>query len=426
MTFLPHLAGRILGTPLLVERARLENILAVIGPRIGVDAVLPLPDTPFATRSDQPIITPDGIAIIPIHGTLAKRVGPVEAVSGLTSYAVIEEMLMDAATDPAVKAILMDIDSPGGEVGGVFDLAAMIGEIRQAKPVWALADDAFSAAYLIASTAERIYVSQTAGVGSIGVVAVHVDESQRDAQEGRRFTTVSAGAHKDDFSCHEPLSDEARSCLQAEVDRLYGMFVSAVASNRGIGEAVVRAQGAALFFGDNALTAGLADRMGTIRDALADLTAALAPPKPTAQQPVTPITQKEFRMDEQLPVAEASAALPAPEASLQSATPATATPVTASVATEVAGRLQFQQNAQAIVDLCALADVPNLAGEFIASGKTEEQVRKALMARRENGPEIHSHIMPGDGTEVRVEANLDNNPVVVACRKKAVEMVGGK
>ncbi|MBF0096363.1 MAG: hypothetical protein HQM04_02760 [Magnetococcales bacterium] len=85
MHFLPHLAGRILGAPLLVERARMENILAVIGPRSGIDAVLPA-DTPLATRSAPPIITPDGIAIIPIHGTLVKRVGLVEAVSGLTGY----------------------------------------------------------------------------------------------------------------------------------------------------------------------------------------------------------------------------------------------------------------------------------------------------------------------------------------------------
>ncbi|MBF0115476.1 MAG: S49 family peptidase [Magnetococcales bacterium] len=425
MNFLPHLAGRILGTPLLVERARLETILSVVGPRIGMETVLPLPDTPPVIRTDSPLITPDGIAVIPIHGTLAKRVGAVEAVSGLIGYAAIEELLLDAATDPEVKAILLDIDSPGGEVGGVFDLAAMIGEVRQSKPVWALADDAFSAAYMIASAAERIYVSQTAGVGAIGVVAVHVDESQRDVQEGRRYTTITAGAHKGDFSCHEPLSDEAKGRLQTEVDRLYSMFVAAVASNRGMNEAAVRATEAALFFGDNAVAAGLADRLGTIRDALAALTVSLAPPKSTTQQPITTITQKEFRMDEQIPTAEASAALPASEVAAQYTTAATATPVAPAVAAAEA-HLQYQQNAQAIVDLCALADVPHLAGEFIASGKTEEQVRKALMARRENGPEIHSHIMPGDGTDARAETNLNNNPVVVACRKKAVEMMGGK
>ena len=412
MNFLPHLAGRVLGTPLLVERTRLETILSVIGPRIGIETTRPLPDTALTARSNNLIITPNGIAIVPIHGTLAKRVGAVESASGLTGYTVIEEMLLDAATDPAVKAILLDIDSPGGEVGGVFDLAAMIVEARQAKPVWALADDAFSAAYLIASAAERIYVSQTAGIGSIGVVAVHVDESQRDAQEGRQFTTITAGARKGDFSSHEPLSDEARSRLQAEVDRLYGLFVATVATNRGISESAVRATEAGLFFGDNAVKAGLADRVGTIRDALAGLSALFTPTRTTT-------TQKEFHMDEQIPVAEASAASPSQDVATQTTPTPSAAPVATPVAAITDGRLQFQQNAQAVVDLCALAGVPQLAGAFIANGTSEAQVRKELMARRETGPEIHSHILPGDGTQVRADTCLGANPVVSACQKLA-------
>ncbi|MBF0181330.1 MAG: S49 family peptidase [Magnetococcales bacterium] len=388
MNFLPHLAGRVLGVPLLVERARLETILAVIGPRVGLEASGFAPEVSAPSASNDLIVTPGGIAIVPIYGTLAKRVGAVEAASGLTSYASIEEMILDAATDPAVKAILLDIDSPGGEVGGVFDLAAMIRDARQAKPVWALADDAFSAGFLIASAAERIYLSQTSGVGSIGVIAVHVDESERDAQEGRRYTTVFAGARKNDFSSHEPLSDEAKTRLQTEVDRIYGMFVATVAANRNMSEEAVRATDASIFFGADALTVGLADRVGTIRDALAELSAAINPPRTTT------ITQKEFRMETPIPTAED--ATPHPDA-----------------------RAQFQQEAQAIVDLCTLADAPQLAGDFIARGMNEAQVRKELMARRASGPEIHSQVLPGDGTRIQPTAQLDSNPVVAACRKMA-------
>ena len=396
MNFLPHLAGRVLGVPLLVERAKLETILAVVGPRVGIDTAGFAPEVPPSSDRQNLIVTPNGIALVPIHGTLAKRVGAVEAASGLTSYAAVEEMILDAATDPAVRAILLDIDSPGGEVGGVFDLAAMIREARQGKPVWAVADDAFSAAYLLASAAERIYLPQTAGVGSVGVIAVHVDESQRDAQEGRRYTTVFAGARKNDFSSHEPLSGDARNRLQSEVDRLYGMFVTAVAANRGLTEDAVRATEASIYFGANALVAGLADRVGTFRDALADISAAIIPPRTTVT-----IHQKEFRMETPLPAAGA----------------VTTDPNTL----RAEGRQQFQQEAQAIVDLCALADAPHLAGDFIARGMGEAQVRRELMARRATGPEIQSQFLPGDGTRVQPAANLDANPVVNACRKLSTQ-----
>ena len=207
MNFLPRMAARVVGAPLMVERARLETILSVIGPRVGIDAGVLPPEMEASSDRQGFTVTPNGIAIISIVGTLVKRAGAIDAASGLLSYATVENMLLDAATDPAVKAILMDIDSPGGEVGGVFDLAELILQAKETKPVWAVADDAFSAAYLLASAADRIYLSQTAGVGSVGVIAVHVDDSERDAKEGRHFTTVFAGARKNDFSSHTPLSE---------------------------------------------------------------------------------------------------------------------------------------------------------------------------------------------------------------------------
>ncbi|MBF0188963.1 MAG: S49 family peptidase, partial [Magnetococcales bacterium] len=256
----------------MMAHARLQTILSVIGPRIGLECASAIADGDVANNSLHSIVTPNGIAIIPIHGTLVKRAGAVEAASGLLSYAAVEEMILDAATDPAVKAILMDIDSPGGEVGGVFDLATMIREAGEDKPIWALTDDAFSAAYLLASAAHRIILPQTAGAGSIGVIAVHVDESERDAKEGRNYTTVFAGSRKNDFSSHEPLSDAANNRLQSEVDRLYSMFVQTVAKNRRMDISAVRATEAGLFFGQDAVAVGLADRVGTVRDVLEDLT----------------------------------------------------------------------------------------------------------------------------------------------------------
>jgi len=114
-----------------------------------------------------------------------------------------------------VWAILLDIDSPGGESGGVFDPADRIRTGSQVKPIWAVANDmAFSAAYALASAANRVFVSRTGGVGSIGVIALHADQSGKGAQEGVRYTTVFAGARKNDLNPHAPLSDEAVASLQ--------------------------------------------------------------------------------------------------------------------------------------------------------------------------------------------------------------------
>ena len=364
-TLLPHLAARILGTPLMVDRARLETILSVIGPRIGLEPAAMPHGFEEKSNGSNLMVTPNGIAIVPIHGTLVKRAGAIEAASGLTSYAAIEDRILDAATDPGVRAILLDIDSPGGEVGGVFDLAAMIREAGQDKPIWALADDAFSAAYLIATTAHHIIVPQTAGVGSVGVIAVHVDESARDAQEGRAYTTVFAGARKNDFSSHAPLSDEARIGLQKEVDRLYGMFASAVATSRNMSEEAVRSTEAGLFFGDDAVQAGLADQVGTIRDAMAGLTTILDQPR-TTQAARTRSAMKESEMPTNM---ESDLASQRKEAidleAIRSAT-----------------RKQTLDYVAEVHDLCALAGSIHQASGFIAKGTPLADIRKSLLETR--------------------------------------------
>ena len=246
MTMLPHIASRVLDTPLVIGQAKLEAILAVIGPRIGVEAPAPgmlgvsnregLPEPTVMNgdgrRRGAYLVTSESIAVIPVFGTLVKRAGAIEAASGLTSYGHLEEQILDAAIDPAVRAILLEVDSPGGEAAGVFDLSDLVYEARSLKPVWAVADEeAFSGAYAIASAAERLIVPRTGGLGSIGVVAVHVDRSARDAMEGFLTTTVYAGARKNDFNPHETLKDGAHRTLQTEIDRVYGLFVDTVARN---------------------------------------------------------------------------------------------------------------------------------------------------------------------------------------------------
>jgi len=291
---LPHLAARLYGTPLLLARSKLDVILGALAPRLAGQGTFLDAD---AVPSAETVVTPDGIAIVPVVGTLVSRSGYLGATSGLTAYSDIADAIEAAATDPSIHAILLDVDSSGGEVGGLFDLVDHIQAIRAqcGKPIWAVADEAaLSAAYAIACTADRLYVTQTGEIGSIGVVAVHRDESGADAQAGLAWTFVHAGAAKVDGNPHQPLSDSARVALQADVDGLYGRFVDLVAQCRKKPPEAIRATEAAVYRGDQAVAAGLADKVGTLRVALADFGAVLA--RPTISRPIT--ARKEVPMSE--------------------------------------------------------------------------------------------------------------------------------
>ncbi|MBF0325528.1 MAG: S49 family peptidase [Alphaproteobacteria bacterium] len=306
---LPHLAARLYGTPLLVARSKLDVILGALAPRLSGQALSFDGD---AASTGDVVVTTDGIAIVPVIGTLVARSGYLGAASGLTAYSDIAESIEAAATDPGIRAILLDVDSSGGEVGGLFDLVDHIQAIRAqcGKPIWAVADEAaLSAAYAIACTADRLYVTQTGEIGSIGVVAVHRDESGANAQAGLVWTFIHAGACKVDGNPHQPLSDSARGTLQADVDALYGRFVDLVAKCRRKSPEAIRSTEAAVYRGDQAVAAGLADKVGTLRVALADLGAVLA--RPTASRPIA--ARKEVPMSEPQGEIPVIAAVPQPQ-----------------------------------------------------------------------------------------------------------------
>lgn len=435
MRMLPHVASRVLGTPLTIGQAKLEAILAALGPRIGIEAQsFAVPGEPRPRRAFT--VTPEGVAILPVTGTLVRRAGPIEAASGLTSYTELETGILDAATDPAVRAILLDVDSPGGEAAGVFDLADLVFEARSLKPVWAVAnEEAFSGAYAIASAAERIVVPRTGGVGSIGVIAVHADRSARDAMEGTRYTTVFAGARKNDLNPHEPLADGARARLQGEVDRIYTIFVDTVARNRGLDVGAVRASEAGLFFGADAVAAGLADEVGTMREALAALGATVSGPVSRATRSTpTASTRKEKLMTEHPDIPGADGGVAPPPAGVDTAPvdpaietakpePVQAQPGGAEVidldAVRTEARGEGYRDAALIADLCTLAGMPGRAAEMIGRTLSVDEARRELLGLRaaDAGTEVRSHVLPGAGTGQPV--TIDDNPVVQAAKARA-------
>jgi signal peptide peptidase SppA len=402
---LPHLASRLFGTPLLVHRAKLDVILAVLGDRLNIQP--PAANLALPGPRNMPSGTP-GIAVIPVHGTLVKRTAGLDAASGLTSYTEIAAMLDSAMADPQVAGILLDIDSPGGEASGSFELARRVREASAVKPVWAVANDsAYSAAYAIGSAANRLIVSETGGVGSIGVIALHIDQSVKDANEGYRYTAVTAGTHKNDFSPHQPLTDEAKAELQAEVDRLYSLFVEHVGSMRTLGSDVVRSTEAGLYFGANAIAAGLADAVGTFESALTDFSLFLS-----SRSRKSPQARAGTRTEAATPKQE------------QKMDPQEVEVVPEMIGVDAAAvlvaeaRREVTKSAQAIAELCLIAGAPDKAAEFIAAGKTEAEVRRMLIeakAARSDATPIQSTIHADAGTQEvsRPEAS----PIVSAVKK---------
>ena len=297
MLNLPHVASRVFGTPLMIARAKLEVILGVLAPRFS--GAVAEPTNPEPDPAPPISITVERIAVVSVIGTLVSRSGYLDAASGLQSYAEISDALASAMDDPTVRGLILDVDSPGGEVGGLFDLVEQIGVIRStsSKPLWAVSNEsALSAAYAIASTADRVYVTRTGEVGSIGVVAVHVDESGADAKAGLAWTFVFAGERKVDGNAHEPLSERARATIQADVDRLYAEFCTLVAANRGLSPEVVRGTDAAIYRGELAIRAGLADRLGTLDLAIAEMATELDRTASTARIPINPTPKRSPSM----------------------------------------------------------------------------------------------------------------------------------
>lgn len=269
----PHLAARIFDAPLLIYSHKLETILKVMEPRFlgraNSEAKTP---HPMNDSAEGKFTIEQGVAIIPITGTLVTRAIGLQAMSGMTSYHTVQTMIEDALTHPAVNSLLLDIDSPGGEAAGCFDLSDFIYNARGTKPIVAIANSlAASAAYAIASAADQLLVTRLSSVGSIGVITAHIDQSQYDAQEGFKYTLVYAGAHKADLSPHAPLSADAKDELQARVDQVHTLFIETVARNRGITAEKVRSTEARVFMGEEAVSQGLADGISTLSESFTQL-----------------------------------------------------------------------------------------------------------------------------------------------------------
>jgi capsid assembly protease len=284
----PHIAGRVFDTPLLIEQSKLNTILQVLGPRLEFEApafegavvdyapperhmeAFKKADVEF--RDQGYYVVNKKTAVIPIFGTLVQRGNWMSSASGMMSYGQIGAMFADAMNDQYIETIMLEIDSPGGEVPGAFDLADMIYTSRGKKPIVAVASEyAASGGYLLASTADEVVVPRTGMVGSIGVVAAHYDFSVAMEKRGVAVTYVYAGDKKIDGNRYQPLSESALADWQEGIDSLYQLFVDTVSRNMDIGVDRVRGTQAGMYTGFKAVDAGLADRVNTFTNELSNV-----------------------------------------------------------------------------------------------------------------------------------------------------------
>lgn len=257
-----------LSAPLAIRQTTLETFVRVFRSKLGgawfngaeLHAELGI----AAPRPRQGAREAPTVAVIPVQGVIAQHPQSLG-----TSTDEIGAALNAALVNDRVDAILLDVDSPGGTVGGIPELAAKIAEATQVKPIVALANSMMaSAAYWLASQADEVVVTPSGEVGSIGVYMVHEDWSKNLEQEGVSITAISAGKFKTEGAPWEPLGAEAEAFRRARVEEVYGWFVKAVASGRRDSQANVRnGYGEGRVLGAvQAVNAKLADRVGTFED----------------------------------------------------------------------------------------------------------------------------------------------------------------
>ena len=273
------LVAEYLATPWALMPERLSAVTAVIARWSGdarasdevMHSVAADRNARDARRQSSVSNSGGGIAVLPLYGIVTQRGNMVDDVSGpgTASTQQFSNILRAALQDETVSQILIDIDSPGGSVYGVAELADEIVSARAQKPVVAIANSlAASAAYWIGCSASEFYVTPGGEVGSIGVWQAHQDYSKAMDEAGVKTTLISAGKFKVEGNPYAPLDEEAQGFMQSRVDDYYAAFTKAVAKGRGVPISQVRdgmGQGRVLG-ADAALASSMVDGIATFDD----------------------------------------------------------------------------------------------------------------------------------------------------------------
>ena len=277
----PLIGQRLFNVPLMLRPEKCEVVVAALLDHFGVAKLNRIDGTAMGVielrqsaddameggRSQRrPYEVIDGVAIIPIQGSLCQRVGGLDAWSGLVGYNQIETKLEQAMSDGDVRSILLDVDSPGGEVAGCFDLARKIAAYSKrsgGKPIIGAANEsACSAAYALISGCDEVFMPETAIVGSIGVWTMLVDLTRALDKDGIEVTMIRAGERKARGGPYEHADKATIAKLLGWVESTRQIFAALVAENRKIPVEGILATEGDWFHGDEAGRLGLIDGIG--------------------------------------------------------------------------------------------------------------------------------------------------------------------
>lgn len=270
-----HIIRAVFDEPWAIMQTKLDAICALIQLR-AAGGFVPQPEIDaIVAASPRPAQRTSGaVAVIPVFGVIAQRMNLMTQMSGGTSTEALAGAFREAVNDDAIGSIILNIDSPGGSVYGVQELADVIYGARGRKPVVAVANSlAASAAYWLGSQADEFVVTPSGEAGSIGVIASHIDQSAHNEAEGVRVSYITAGKFKAEGNPDEPLTDEGRGYIQSRVDAYYADFVKAVARGRGVKVSdVTGGMGEGRVVGArDAVRLGMADRVEPLEATIARL-----------------------------------------------------------------------------------------------------------------------------------------------------------
>ncbi len=412
---LPLLAQRVLNTPMLMRASDLSAIAMALHDRFHIDAsdVQALANTGQYQSRKAYLVTKDGWAIIPVIGGLAHRAGQVDAACmPITNYESIRHDYDTALNDPKVTLIVMEFDSGGGEAAGCFDLARHILNSRGKKPVLAFVNEAcYSAAYAIACCCDRVFLTRSAGAGSVGVICGRLDQTEYNKKHGLNIELFVSGRRKGDSSPHKPLADDERERTQTVITQLATEFHALVAQARGITPEQVKALEAGTFVGQAVVDNGLADDVMS-QDEFFNYLQTESEQNMFFQKSASEGAQASYsqtQLNEAVAKATADVANNAAAATQQAVTEAVA---------------EYQATTQAritgIIDACSSVGRHDLAGELLLSNLSLDEARSKLFATMASGStELQSHISdPESSGEGR-------NYLLEMCRASAKAAMNG-
>lgn len=285
-----RLSQRLFNVPLMIEPAKAEIVCAALMNHMGItnfnriDGVTlgamdlkqraedALSEDRPSTRFYQLV---DGVAIIPVEGSLVQKQAGLDPWSGMTGYNQIARKLKEARSDSSVRAIMFSIDSPGGEVAGCFYLARQISEgsaRNGGKPIWAFANEmACSAAYAIACSCDRVFMPETGIIGSVGVWTMLADMTGGLEKNGIEVTLRRAGERKARGGPYEKWDEQTLAKIDAWINQTWTIFANLVAQNRPMTLKEVFDLEGDWFAGDDAMDTGLMDGIGSEADVFEEL-----------------------------------------------------------------------------------------------------------------------------------------------------------